>query len=131
MAYMPRFPPGGSGTSPTTPGRPADCALSNESLEHHLLKLELATAVRAADWHAELEVSAPDGSWRADVLASSHDGVRRIAWKAQLSPITDDDIGERTERYEHAGIDVCWVGPAEARVPWLGVVPSIRVQEPR
>ncbi|MDZ5446542.1 hypothetical protein U2F26_28115 [Micromonospora sp. 4G57] len=30
-------------------------------MEHHLLKLELATAVRAADWHAELEVRSPDG----------------------------------------------------------------------
>ncbi|KJE19330.1 hypothetical protein FF36_06392 [Frankia torreyi] len=27
------------------PGRPADCAWLNESLEHHLLKLELATAL--------------------------------------------------------------------------------------
>ncbi|NJP35772.1 hypothetical protein HCJ94_28380 [Micromonospora sp. HSS6-12] len=81
------------------PGRPADCAWLNESLEHHLLKLELATAVRAADWHAEMEVRASDGTWRADVLASSHDGTRHIAWEAQLSPITSEDIQERTERY--------------------------------
>ncbi|GGM23019.1 competence protein CoiA family protein [Dactylosporangium sucinum] len=112
------------------PGRPADCAWLNESLEHHLLKLELATAVRAADWHAELEVRAPDGTWRADVLASSHDGTRRIAWEAQLSPITNDDIRERTERYQDEGIDVCWVSPADG-VPWIGTVPSIRARDPR
>ncbi|MER6756590.1 competence protein CoiA family protein [Micromonospora echinofusca] len=111
------------------PGRPADCAWLNESLEHHLLKLELATAVRAADWHAELEVRSPDGTWRADVLASSHDGTRRIAWEAQLSPITIDDIQERTERYRSAGVGVCWVSPA-AQAPWMGHVPSIRVREP-
>ncbi|WP_328421744.1 competence protein CoiA family protein [Micromonospora sp. NBC_00389] len=111
------------------PGRLTDCAWLNESLEHHLLKLELATAVRAADWHAELEVRSPDGSWRADVLASSHDGTRRIAWEAQLSPITIEDIQERTERYRAAGVGVCWVSPA-AQAPWMGHVPSIRVREP-
>lgn len=113
------------------PGRPAECAWLNESLEHHLLKLELATRIRDAGWHAELEVRANDGTWRADVLASAHDGTRRIAWKAQLSPITDDDISERTERYHDEGIEVCWVSPAETAVPWMGKVPSIRVRDPR
>ncbi|MFF3870028.1 competence protein CoiA family protein [Micromonospora sp. NPDC001898] len=113
------------------PGRPADCAWLNESLEHHLLKLELATRVRDTGWHAELEVRADDGSWRADVLASAHDGTRRIAWEAQLSPITDDDIRERTERYRAEGIEVCWVSPAETAVPWMSKVPSIRVCDPR
>lgn len=111
------------------PGRPADCAWLNESLEHHLLKLELATAIRAAGWHAQLEVGAPDGTWRADVLATSHDGTRRIAWEAQLSPITDDDIAGRTARYRAHGIEVCWVGMAP-RALWIGVVPSIRVRDP-
>ncbi|WP_155256533.1 competence protein CoiA family protein [Salinispora pacifica] len=111
------------------PGRPTDCAWLNESLEHHLLKLELATAIRAADWHAELEVRAPDGTWRADVLASSHDGTQRVAWEAQLSPITNEDIQERTERYWAEGIGVCWVSPG-GKAPWIGSVPSIRVQEP-
>lgn len=111
------------------PGRPEACAWLNESLEHHLLKLELATAVRDVGWHAELEVRAPDGSWRADVLASAHDGSRRVAFEAQLSPITDDDITERTDRYQADGIDVCWVSSG-SRPPWMGIVPSIRVQEP-
>ncbi|MFJ8691058.1 competence protein CoiA family protein [Micromonospora wenchangensis] len=112
------------------PGRPTDCVWLNESLEHHLLKLELATAIRAADWHAELEVRAPDGTWRADVLASSHDGAQRVVWEAQLSPITDEGIQERTERYWAEGIGVCWVSPG-GKAPWIGTVPSIRVQEPR
>ncbi|MEV6924032.1 competence protein CoiA family protein [Dactylosporangium sp. NPDC051485] len=113
------------------PGRPANCAWLNESLEHHLLKLELATRVRDAGWHAELEVRADDGTWRADVLASAHDGARRIAWEAQLSPITDEEIRDRTERYRSEGIEVCWVSPAETVVPWMSKVPSIRVREPR
>ncbi|XVS67853.1 competence protein CoiA family protein [Actinosynnema sp. CA-299493] len=111
------------------PGRPDDCAWLSESLEHHLLKLELATAVRAVGWHAELEVRAVDGSWRADVLATSHDGDRRVALEAQLSPITDDDILARTDRYRHEGIDVCWFTPNQ-RPAWLGVVPAVQVREP-
>lgn len=111
------------------PGRPPDCAWLSESLEHHLLKLELATAIRSAGWYAELETRAPDGSWRADVLAASHDGSRRFAWEAQLSPISREDITERTDRYHDEDIAVCWVSPA-GRVPWIGAVPSIRVREP-
>ncbi len=111
------------------PGRPTECAWDNESLEHHLLKLELATAIRDLGWHAELEVRAPDSSWRADVLACSQDGTRRIAWEAQLSPITDADIDERTDHYHQAGIEVCWVGMAN-RLSWMGVVPSLQVCGP-
>jgi competence protein CoiA len=109
------------------PGRPPDCAWLNESLEHHQLKLVLATAVRAAGWHAELEVTGPNGAWRADVLATSLDGSRRVAWEAQLSPITDDDIRYRTTRYQADGVEVCWVSPT--RPPWIGIVPSVRVAE--
>ncbi|GAA1983132.1 hypothetical protein GCM10009754_70270 [Amycolatopsis minnesotensis] len=109
------------------PGRPPDCAWLNESLEHHQLKLALATAVRATGWGAELEVTGPDGAWRADVLATSPDGTRRIAWEAQLSPITDDDIRHRTLRYQADDVEVCWVSPTWP--PWLGVVPSVRVAE--
>jgi hypothetical protein len=108
------------------PGRPDDCDWLNESLEHHQLKLALATTVRATGWRAELEVTGPDGAWRADVLAASPVGTRRIAWEAQLSPITDDDIHDRTVRYWADDVDVCWVSPA-AGTPWLGIVPSIRV----
>lgn len=112
------------------PGRPPECQISNESIEHHLLKLELATAIRAAGWHAELEVRAEDGSWRADVMASSLDGERRMAWEAQLSPITDLDLLDRTARYADEDIEVCWVSPRDA-VPWLGSAPAVRVSEPR
>lgn len=112
------------------PGRPPECELSNESIEHHLLKLELATAIRDAGWHAEMEVRAPDGSWRADVMATSVDGARRWAWEAQLSPISDFDLLDRTARYADEGIEVCWVSPREA-VPWIDTGPAVRVAEPR
>lgn len=109
------------------PGAPR-CALAGESMEHHLLKLQLATAIREAGWFAELEVRAPHGTWRADVMASSPDGARRIAWEAQLSAITEDEIRARTERFARDGVAVCWVATRPRR--WLGSVPSIRVTAP-
>ncbi|MFF4579973.1 competence protein CoiA family protein [Streptomyces sp. NPDC001373] len=111
-------------------GRPPECSLANESWEHHMLKLEMAGAVRAAGWFAELEVAAADGSWRADVMATSPDGTRRIAWEAQLSPITVEDIQARTDRYAAEDVAVCWVSPHKRPPVWLGAVPSIRVRVP-
>jgi hypothetical protein len=96
-----------------------------ESIEHHLLKLELAHAARAAGFHAEYEVAAPDGSWRADVMATSPDGTQRVALEAQLSPILPEDIQARTTRYEEHGIAVCWFGVTPRA--WVGVVPSLLV----
>ncbi|MFF1561022.1 competence protein CoiA [Streptomyces sp. NPDC058279] len=113
------------------PGRPPSCSLTNESPEHHMLKLEMATAIRDAGWFAELEVPAKDGSWRADVMATSTDGSQRMAWEAQLSPITVDDIRARTERYMAEDIRVCWVSPHEKPPQWISAVPAIRVHAPQ
>jgi competence protein CoiA len=106
----------------------ATCALSRETLEHHLLKLELTTAVREAGWYATLEVSSTPRTWRADVLATSPDGSSRMAWEAQLSPITIDDIAERTAKFRADGVPVCWTSTVDR--PWLGAVPSVLVKSP-
>ncbi|MFD8557366.1 competence protein CoiA [Streptosporangium canum] len=111
------------------PGRPPHCQLAVESADHHLLKLVLAEAIRHAGWSADLEVPAPDGSWRADVMATSVADGDRMAWEAQLSPITEDDIRMRTDRYADDGIEVCWVSSRD-RVPWLCTVPAIAVRPP-
>ena len=108
------------------PGRSPHCQLSVESADHHLLKLVLAEAIRHAGWSADLEVPASDGAWRADVMATSPMSDDRMAWEAQLSPITDDDIQMRTDRYAADDIDVCWVSSRD-RVPWLCTVPAIAV----
>ncbi|QDN54158.1 competence protein CoiA family protein [Streptomyces sp. S1D4-20] len=100
------------------PGRDGTCERGSESWEHHMPKLELASAVRSGGWHAALEVAGGDGAWRADVMASSPDGSRRIAWEAQLSPITDRDILVRTDRYAAEGIGVCWASPGPQSPPW-------------
>ncbi|AJT70169.1 hypothetical protein T261_8577 [Streptomyces lydicus] len=108
--------------------RPLDCELANESPEHHLLKLELATAARAAGWRAELEVSSKARNWRADVMVFDGQDRPFMALEAQLSPMTPEDARMRTDRYAQDGVAVCWVG-LEGR-PWERVVPSLRVTFP-
>jgi competence CoiA-like predicted nuclease len=76
--------------------RPEHCHLLGEGLAHRLLKSALASAARQAGWTAELE-AAGDG-WRADVLTTSPNGERRVAWEAQLAPITPDEVGDATTR---------------------------------
>ncbi|WP_437050110.1 competence protein CoiA family protein [Streptomyces sp. enrichment culture] len=119
------------GAAPQDLDRPESCELLNESWEHHMLKLEMAGAIRTAGWFATLEVPAEDGSWRADVMASSTDESRRMAWEAQLSPITVDDIAARTDRYAKEGIRVCWVHPGARPPQWITAVPAVRVRAPQ
>ncbi|WP_236043881.1 competence protein CoiA family protein [Streptomyces pilosus] len=109
--------------------RPLDCELANESPEHHLLKLELATAARAAGFRAELEVANGARTWRADVLVFDGQDRPFMALEAQLSPMTPQDAQERTDRYAGDGVAVCWVS-VEKR-PWERCVPSLRVAPPR
>jgi hypothetical protein len=103
-----------------------NCALALETLAHHLLKLVLASAARDAGVRAELEVRGPDGTWRADVLASDLGGEWRMALEAQLAPITAADITARTERMRADGVPSIWFTD-RPRPPWFGVVPSIRL----
>ncbi|MEU5647191.1 hypothetical protein [Streptomyces milbemycinicus] len=107
------------------PGAPT-CALGLESVAHHLLKLELAAAARDAGAHAELEVPGPGGAWRADVLATDPTEAWKTALEAQLAPITNAGITDRTERMRADGVTSIWFSD-RPRPPWLGTVPSIRL----
>lgn len=108
-----------------------DCEIARqgESEAHHLLKLELASAARDAGAHAELEVRAPDGSWRADVLATDPGGGWAMALEAQLAPITAADITARTEKMREHDVASIWFSD-RPRPPWLGTVPSVRLEQP-
>ncbi|MFJ8762062.1 competence protein CoiA [Streptomyces cyaneofuscatus] len=110
------------------PGAPT-CALGLESVAHHLLKLELASAARDAGAHAELEVPGPQGAWRADVLATDPAGSWKTALEAQLAPITGADIIARTERMRADSVTSVWFSD-RPRPPWLGTVPSVRLERP-
>jgi hypothetical protein len=105
------------------PGAP-HCALGLESVAHHLLKLELASAARDAGGWAEMEARGPSG-WRADVLARL-DGRPAVALEAQLAAITPADIRSRTTRMAADAVGCCWFSD-RARPPWLGLVPSVRL----
>ncbi|MCT9010538.1 competence protein CoiA family protein [Streptomyces rhizosphaerihabitans] len=109
--------------------RSPDCPLAGESPGHLLLKADLAAAARAAGWHSALEVAAPHGGWRADVLAVCADG-RRFALEAQLSPITEREVRERTDRYAADGVEVCWFDDRDRQRPWMTTVPSLHLTGP-
>lgn len=106
-----------------------NCVLALETVAHHMLKLELLNAAKDAGVYAEMEVRGPDGTWRADVMASDHGGIWRMALEAQLSPIAAADITARTERMLADGIKSIWFSD-RPRPPWLGVVPSVRLARP-
>jgi len=102
----------------------SDCPTVGETIEHRLLKIELAAAIRDAGWHAELEV--PGNGWRADVLATSPDGARRFAFEAQLAAATIRDLADRTATMAADRVDVCWV--TDKDTTWVSHVPSARVK---
>lgn len=102
----------------------SNCPASGESVAHRLLKTELAAAIRSGGWVAELEV--PGTGWRADVLALSPDGARRVAWEAQLASATVADLQERTTTMLTELDAVCWV--TDRDVPWVRRVPSLRLR---
>ncbi|SCK62322.1 hypothetical protein YW7DRAFT_06575 [Streptomyces sp. AmelKG-E11A] len=47
--------------------------------------------------------AARDGNWQDDVVVSSSDRSVRIAWEAQVSAITTQEITERTVRFAKDG----------------------------
>jgi hypothetical protein len=104
----------------------SDCPTVGETLEHRLLKVELAAAIRDGGWHAELEV--PGNGWRADVLATSPDAARRIAFEAQLAAAAVQDLAERTATMAADRVEVCWVTAKDTT--WVSHVPSARVKRP-
>jgi competence protein CoiA len=95
------------------PNAPENCtAWKNESLEHDYGKLWVRDCLRR-------EYAGKDGvfivleKWiseihqRADILVTYPFGWQ-MAHEIQLSPISLDEIKERTHGYESAGIDVIW-----------------------
>ncbi|MFC8765810.1 RNA methyltransferase [Streptomyces sp. NPDC057193] len=106
-----------------------EARLAGEGMAHHLLKLDLAHHARAAGWSAEYEVASSDGSWRADVMATSPDGSRKVALEAQMASSSITDIKARTDRYAAVGVEVCWFTDRKT-VPWLDAVPSVQIARP-
>lgn len=83
-----------------------ECFAPPESEDHLRAKAEIVAACRAAGYDATPEAAAPDGSWRADVLAER--GSVRIAFEVQYSRQSRDETLARQRRYADAGIRGCW-----------------------
>lgn len=102
----------------------ADCALAGrEGPEHVRLKELLVTAVRDAGWRGDLEASV--GQRTADVLATSPNGDRALAFEVQLAHQSEDDIVARSSDYAASGTPVVWVVKDVRRLggwnsgPWI------------
>jgi hypothetical protein len=68
----------------------------------------LLDASAAAGWHAEDEVSGPDGAWRTDVLATRPRDGRLVAFEVQWSRQTLADYRRRQEAYERSAVRAAW-----------------------
>lgn len=104
------------------------CTTGDESPEHLALKQIAVDAARAHGWHAETEVGAPDGTWRADVLATR--GRARVAVEVQWSPQDDAETLRRQAQYAAAGVRGLWLFrqrgfPVSADLPALRVSGSV------
>ncbi|WP_394253086.1 competence protein CoiA [Arthrobacter pityocampae] len=88
----------------------------SESSQHLAMKVALKDRINACPgWSAEVEYVGPGRQWIADVMAV-HDTGRRLAFEVQLSPQTEEDYFDRSQRYADAGIGPVWVVPQQ--VSW-------------
>ncbi|TRW17968.1 competence protein CoiA [Glacieibacterium frigidum] len=100
------------------------CTTGDESPEHLALKQIAVDAARAHGWHAETEVAADDGTWRADVLATR--GRARVAVEVQWSPQDDAETLRRQAQYAAAGVRGLWLF-RQRRFPVSADLPAVRV----
>lgn len=91
------------------PGSSESCSLrQSESPEHLRVKSLIAQSVRSlTGWTADIEH--PGDGWRADVLAISPGGDRRIAFEPQFSYIHADTARTRTARHGASGVETVWL----------------------
>ncbi|MDH6238230.1 competence protein CoiA family protein [Cryobacterium sp. CG_9.6] len=78
-----------------------------ESPEHLRIKTVVMLAAREAEWEANEEVRAPDGSWIADVMATR--GDRQYAFEVQWSKQIHSVYQARQDRYAKDGVECLWL----------------------
>jgi len=82
------------------------CTSAPESAEHLLLKSIILRAVREAGWNGDVEACAPNGAWRADVMATKAN--LRVAFEVQLSVIPFAELTSRQQAYADDDVRGCW-----------------------
>jgi hypothetical protein len=83
------------------------CVFATETEQHRMIKQALLRGCRDAGWCAQLEHSAADGSWRADVLATR--GERAVAFEIQWTKQSAQETARRQRIYEVANVRGCWL----------------------
>lgn len=96
---------------------------TDESVEHDLLKHELATGAEQVGWTTEIEKTG--NGCRADVVAT-RDGRSRVL-EAQISPLNVDDALRRSDLYRKAFGDPTWTHTR--RRQWSTRIPSLQTDE--
>ena len=86
--------------------RPESCTSAPESAEHLLLKSIILRAVREAGWNGDVEICGPNGTWRADVMATKSN--LRVAFEVQLSTIPFPELAARQRTYADDQVRGCW-----------------------
>lgn len=86
--------------------RSDSCTSAPESAEHLLLKSIILRAVGETGWNGDVEVCGPDGSWRADVMATKAN--LRVAFEVQLSAIPLAELVARQQAYADDKVRGCW-----------------------
>jgi hypothetical protein len=97
-----------------------DCPWAHESADHVDAKRTLVDELRESGWTIRTEECGPD--WRADVLATSPNQSRRVAFEVQLSPQSYDETVIRQQRFMSAGVEGVWLFRT---MPRFGVDPLI------
>ena len=118
----------GRGTQFFAHQKRGECTTAPETAEHLLLKQIAFEAALSEGWEADVEVSGrtEDGrDWRADVLASRK--TTKVAIEVQWSRQTNEELRERQERYEAAGIRCLWLNrhpgaPISEKIPSANLV---------
>jgi hypothetical protein len=96
---------------------------TDESPAHHQLKDRLAGTAKRAGWDVDLEV--PGDRCRADVVVSRRGQTRVL--EAQLSPLGERDVLDRTDRYQRSFGQTTWTHTKPR--PWSRKVESLRVAD--
>lgn len=84
-----------------------ECSSVPESEAHRIAKRAVYDGCIDAGWEASTEAVAPDGAWRADVLASKNQTV--VAFEIQLSRQSEKQTLERHHSFTQNKVRCCWL----------------------
>lgn len=106
----------------------SECTAVNETEAHRVAKRAVYEGCLDAGWCATMEATGPEGTWRADVLATKH--RTRIAFEVQLSEQTANRTRERQREFARHQVLGYWLfrrlpfDRLDSQIPAIGLVES-------